>query len=133
MIEGSCHCGRTGWTFDGVSDRATICNCTLCRKIGVLWIYDYIGGKIMLRGEVKSYIRADEPEPCLETVFCPDCSNVLAWRSLTKEENGLLRAAVNIRLAEPELVADIPIRHFDGLVTFKDLPDDDRCVRNYWI
>jgi hypothetical protein len=39
---------------------------------------------------------------------------------------------VNLRLAEPEPVAKIPIDHFDGLVRFEDLPRDGRCVADYW-
>ena len=38
----------------------------------------------------------------------------------------------NLRLAEPEAVAQIPIDHFDGLDTFDDLPRDGRCVADYW-
>jgi len=40
--------------------------------------------------------------------------------------------AVNLRLAEPEGVAHIPIDHFDGLNTFKDQTRDGRCVADYW-
>ena len=40
--------------------------------------------------------------------------------------------AVNIRLAEPDAVAGLPIDHFDGLDSFEDLPDDGRCVRDMW-
>ena len=40
--------------------------------------------------------------------------------------------AVNIRLAEPKAVADLPIDHFDGLDSFEDLPGDGRCVRDMW-
>jgi hypothetical protein len=40
--------------------------------------------------------------------------------------------SVNLRLAEPEAVARIPVDHFDGLDTFDDLPRDGRCVRDYW-
>jgi len=39
---------------------------------------------------------------------------------------------VNLRLAEPETVAQIPIDHFDGLVSFDDVPRDGRCVKDYW-
>jgi hypothetical protein len=39
---------------------------------------------------------------------------------------------VNLRLAEPEAVAQIPIDHFDGLNSFEDLPRDGRCVADYW-
>jgi hypothetical protein len=40
--------------------------------------------------------------------------------------------AVNLRLAEPEPIADLPIDHFEGLVAFEDLPRDGRCIRDYW-
>jgi hypothetical protein len=41
MIEGSCHCGAVTWTFAGEPDGATTCNCTVCRRYGVLWAYDF--------------------------------------------------------------------------------------------
>ncbi len=38
--------------------------------------------------------------------------------------------AVNLRLALPEAVADLPIDHFDGLDTFDDRPSDEAvCTR----
>lgn len=40
--------------------------------------------------------------------------------------------AVNVRLAEPEMVADLPIDHFEGLNSFTDLPRDGRRVFDYW-
>jgi hypothetical protein len=57
---------------------------------------------------------------------------VTYWRAQQLEEDGRRSIAVNLRLAEPELVARIPIDHFDGLDTFKDLPRDGRCVADYW-
>jgi hypothetical protein len=40
--------------------------------------------------------------------------------------------AVNVRLAPPDAVRDLPIDLFDGLDTFEDLPSDGRCVRDLW-
>ncbi|ARO30664.1 hypothetical protein NXC14_CH02742 [Rhizobium sp. NXC14] len=65
-------------------------------------------------------------------MFCPSCAWVLSWRGLRLQKNGRRRIAVNMRLAPPELVADLPIDHFDGLDTFKDLPSDGRRVRDLW-
>jgi hypothetical protein len=53
------------------------------------------------------------------------------WRGLRQDEEGKTRIAVNLRLSEPETVADIPIDHFDGLDTFDDLPRDGKCVSDY--
>jgi hypothetical protein len=42
------------------------------------------------------------------------------------------RIAVNLRLTDPEAVAQLPIDHFDGLESFEDLPRDGRCVGDCW-
>jgi len=39
---------------------------------------------------------------------------------------------VNLRLAEPQAVGDIPIRRLDGLSTWEDLPRDGRTVGDVW-
>jgi hypothetical protein len=65
-------------------------------------------------------------------MFCPRCAAVLAWRGLFGDDQGRIRMAVNVRLSAPEAVADLPIRHFDGLVTFQDAPEDGGCVRDLW-
>ena len=51
---------------------------------------------------------------------------------LVEDEQGRRRMAVNVRLAPPEAVADLPIDRFDGLDSFEDLPGDGRCVRDMW-
>ena len=132
MLDGSCHCGNAKWTLQGDPGSITACNCTLCRRYGTLWAYDYEGERITLAGKTASYVRADEKNPSLEILFCPTCAGVVAWRSLHLDKRGRRRMAVNLRLAEPELVADLPIDHFDGLDTFEDLPSDGRCVRDLW-
>lgn len=57
---------------------------------------------------------------------------MVAWRGLRSSKSGRTRIAVNVRLAPPEEVADLPIDHFDGLESFDDLPRDGRCVRDMW-
>jgi hypothetical protein len=57
---------------------------------------------------------------------------VTYWRAFVLHEGGRRRIAVNLRLTEPEAVAQIPIDHFDGLGRFEDLPRDGRCVGDYW-
>ena len=130
MLTGTCHCGACGWTLEGDPGRVTACNCTLCRRYGTLWAYDFENERIRVSGPVTAYRRGAEPQ--LEILFCPTCAGVVAWRSLTRGPDGLKRIAVNVRLTEPEAVADLPIDHFDGLDTYKDLPSDGRCVRDLW-
>lgn len=131
MLEGTCHCGRTAWRFEGMPESTTACNCTLCRRYGTLWAYDWEGERIAVRGELTSYVRGDMTQT-LEILFCAACAGVVAWRGLELEDNGKRRIAVNLRLTAPEAVAHLPIDHFEGLVTFTDLPRDHRCVSDLW-
>lgn len=128
MIEGSCHCGAVRWSFDGVPDAATACNCTVCRRYGVLWAYDYENEAIRVSGPTRAYMRGR----ALEFHFCPGCGCVAYWRARTPETDGRRRIAVNLRLADPAEVGAIVIDHFDGLDSFDDLPRDGRCVADMW-
>jgi hypothetical protein len=129
MLKGSCHCGAVRWQFEGQPEGATACNCTVCRRYGVLWAYDYEGEGIKVSGNTQKYIRGR----AIEFHFCPVCACIAFWRSRRIGEDGRCRIAVNLRLAEqPEAVGHIPIDHFDGLDTFDDLPRDGRCVADYW-
>ena len=132
MLKGTCHCGAMHWTLEGDPGGITACNCTLCRRYGALWAYDYENERIRLEGEGASYTRKDRANPSLEIVFCPTCGCVMAWRGLYVNEDGRRRIAVNVRMADPDAVADFPIDHFDGLDTFDDLGRDGRCVRDMW-
>lgn len=132
MLRGSCHCGNAKWTLAGDPGSITACNCTLCRRYGTLWAYDYEDERITVSGELTSYSRAGSERPSLEILFCPTCGCVVAWRGLERDEQGRWRMAVNVRLAPPDRVADLPIDHFDGFDTFEDLPSDGRCVRDLW-
>jgi hypothetical protein len=128
MLQGSCHCSSVKWKFDYMPEGATACNCTVCRRYGALWIYDYEDEKVSVTGATTSYIRGK----AIEFHFCSSCGCVSHWRAQRPETDGRRRLAVNVRLAEPEAVAKIPIDHFDGLNTFDDLPRDGKCVADYW-
>jgi hypothetical protein len=127
MIQGSCHCGAVKWTFQGLPEGATACNCTVCRRYGVLWAYDHENEGIHVSGVTTAYVRGK----AIEFHFCPTCGCVAYWRAREAQE-GRRRIAVNLRLTEPEAIAKVPIDHFDGLVTFDDLPRDGKCVADYW-
>lgn len=128
MIEGRCLCGAVSWRYDGTPEGATACNCTACRRYGALWAYAHENDGITVTGETRPYQRAES----LTFNSCPTCGCLVFWRGLQADEQGRVRMAVNLRLAEPESVADIPIDRFDGLDTWDDLPRDGRCVRDYW-
>jgi len=128
MIEGACYCGAARWQLDQLPGSATACNCTACRRYGVLWAYGHEGGNIRVSGDTTAYIRGDS----LSFNFCPQCGGVTHWRGLHTDGQGRRRIAVNLRMTEPGPIAALPIDHFDGLEKWEDLPRDGRCVRDLW-
>ena len=128
MIQGACLCGAVEWRLDALPESATACNCTACRRYGVLWAYDYDGEGIRVSGPTTAYVRGD----ALGFHFCPTCGCVAYWRALQPNAEGRRRIAVNLRLTDPEPIARVPIEHFDGFGTFEDLGQDGRCVADYW-
>ena len=127
-LKGSCHCGAVGWAFAGIPPSATACNCTVCRRYGTLWAYGFEGEDIAVFGVTATHTPGDS----LRFHFCPTCGCVAYWRGIEAPDSGRHRVAVNLRLGDPAAVASVPIRHFDGLGRFEELPQDGRCVADYW-
>ena len=72
------------------------------------------------------------PADALAFHFRPTCGCLADWRPLHPGTDGRRRIAVNLRLAEPDAVGQIPIDHFDGLEKFEGLPRDGKCVAGDW-
>lgn len=132
MIEGSCHCGAVHFTFRGAPGSATICNCSVCRRYGVLWVYDYEGQGIELTAAPEAQGSYSWGPKHVAFRFCRTCGCVTDWRGTATDAEGRRRMAVNLRLADPEQVAAIPLQRFDGRDRFDDLPPDGRCVADVW-
>ena len=128
-LEGSCHCGRAKWTYEGPLESVTACNCTICRRYGALWAYGFRGEVIHVEGPTVHYMRGK----AIEYHFCAHCGCAVAYHGTARDEQGRQRLAVNLRMiGDPALIADLPIDHFDGFGDFVDLPRDGRYVRDLW-
>jgi hypothetical protein len=125
MIEGVCHCGGVRWSFEGVPDSVTACSCTICRRYGALWAYDFDNVGIKVAGATTVYA-------WLGFHFCARCACVAYWRQTQPGKDGRRRMAVNVRLAEPDRVAALAIQRHDGLVDHADFPLDGRSVVDVW-
>ena len=131
-LQGACHCGAAGWALTGDPGAVTSCSCTLCRRYGALWAYDYEAERITLRGAMAAYVRPDTSDPHLEVLFCPTCACLIAWRGLHAAPDGRRRAAVNVRLADPGDVAALALRRLDGLAGFREASGGARRVEDLW-
>jgi hypothetical protein len=130
VIEGSCHCGAVRWRFDGPLESTTSCNCTVCRRYGVLWAYGHEGVEITVEGPTTAYTRG---RGNIGFHFCPTCGCVAYWRATSAAEDGRRRIAVNLRLvSDPGRITSLLIDHFEGLHSFEDLPRDGKRVADVW-
>lgn len=130
IYKGSCHCEKTHWKFDGLIESITACNCTLCRKYGALWAYGHLDVDITVSGETLAYMRGNKHNGFH---FCTSCGCVVYYLANKLNEKGQRRMAVNTRMIDdPNQIANLPIDHFEGLVSFEDLPRDGRCVKDLW-
>jgi hypothetical protein len=115
MMKGSCHCGAVRFTLKHKPEWLTECNCSICRRIGVLWAHAAIDDiEIQCdEGATSSYIQGDKT---LATHTCKCCGCTTHWESLQPEESPNM--AVNCRMLEREELKDIRIRQFDGADTW---------------
>src|SRR3546814_8142170 len=80
-IYGSCHCGAVRLTLPAAPDKATSCNCSLCRRSGGIWAY-YEFGTVSVQGHpgnTEDYIWGDRT---LRNVRCKTCGIVTHWEPL---------------------------------------------------
>lgn len=132
MLTGACHCGGVTWTHSGAPNQATACSCTSCRRYGVLWIYGHEGETIKVTGPLSAYRRSDLEDPVLTFNFCPNCGCVVCWRGEKTDQDGRRKMAVNVRLSEPDTVAHLPIRHFDGHDRWAAVEGHGNTVKDMW-
>jgi len=115
-LQGSCHCGAVRLTLPTAPDKATSCNCSLCRRTGGIWAY-YQFGTVSVQGHpenTESYVWGDRT---LSNVRCKICGIVTHWEPLNAEPGA--RHGVNLRNFEPALLESVVVRRFDGADTWK--------------
>ncbi|MEL6838816.1 MAG: GFA family protein [Pseudomonadota bacterium] len=112
-ITGNCHCGSVTYQYRHTPRWATACNCSVCRRLGALWIYALIP-RITVTGPTTPYARG---EKSLAFHHCQTCGCTTHWENLDPQGDDA-RMAVNLRLADPEVIATVRVRHFDGADTW---------------
>jgi hypothetical protein len=114
MLHGSCHCGAVELRIDAALTEVTDCNCSICRRYGVLWAY-YKDAEVTLTaapGATDEYIWGDR---MLRFIRCKHCGCIMQWRGVTTGT----RTGVNARNFEPAALGDVKIRLLDGADTWR--------------
>ena len=95
-MRGSCHCGKVGLEVPGAPAEVSSCNCSICRKTGILWCY-FRPDEVVIEaadGATEPYIWGDK---CLALHHCVTCGCITHWVNLMPEGD---RMGVNARLLE---------------------------------
>jgi hypothetical protein len=112
MIEASCHCGAVKIEVEDAPEAVTDCNCSICRRYGVLWAY-YEPGRVRITGAPTDIYFWDDHS--LDFHRCKTCGCVTHWSPVDALVN---RMGVNARLMPPEVLEKARIRHLDGAGTW---------------
>ncbi len=123
MIEASCHCGAVRLRVAAPPSEATDCNCSICRRLGALWVYFPPAG-VSIDGleATQRYMRRETAEPpTLAFHRCATCGCTTHWQAL---DPGIDRMGLNARLMSPEVLSRVRVRRFDGALTWTDLDSD---------
>jgi hypothetical protein len=119
VIDASCHCGAVRLTIDAAPETVTDCNCSICRRYGVLWAY-YSPRQVAIvppSGATDIYMW---DERSIEFHRCKTCGCVTHWSAADTARD---RMGVNARLMGPDVLAKARVRRLDGAVTWEYLDD----------
>jgi len=111
VIELSCHCGQVGLAIEIPPTEVTDCNCSICRRYGILWAY-YSPKAVTLNGGATDIYMWDDR--AIEFYRCTACGCVTHWAPVDKRHD---RMGVNARLMPPGVLAQAKVRFLDGAVT----------------
>ena len=106
----SCHCGNVSLQAPE-PEQVAICNCSICRRYAACWAY-YDPETVQIRVERRATAFYQWGDRMVEFHRCPECGCVTHYR--TNERCDRAVTAINMRLAEPEWLATVPVRHIDG-------------------
>ena len=120
MISGSCHCGAVQIELAFRPRKLTECNCSICRRYGVLWSY-WSRKSVKIRAARSTLAKYSWGGKHLEFFHCKKCGCVTHYELRSKEPDA--RMAVNARMLEPADIKGIPRRKFDGAVSWKTVDE----------
>ncbi len=112
MLTASCHCKQVHVTVPRLPDHLTDCNCSVCRRYGVLWCYF---PRLEVRveaaaGATEEYSWGDKG---LRFVRCGNCGCVMYWQSVAIDPADD-RMGINARCFEPPITDQVVVKKYDG-------------------
>ena len=117
-IEASCHCGQVTLTAPRPPETVTDCNCSICRRYGVLWAY-YDPAEVVLPQDGSTEIY-EWDDRSIRFHRCRICGCVSHWYPL---DPARARMGINARLFPLGMLDGVRVRQLDGAVTERYLDE----------
>jgi hypothetical protein len=114
MLKGACHCGAVQITLPRT---ITDCNCSICRRYGVLWAY-YKSSSVGLKAQTADLASYSWGEKSIEFVRCAQCGCVVCWKPLGRTQADY-RMGVNVRNFDPARLMGARLRRLDGASSWR--------------
>ena len=111
MLTATCHCGAVRVTVPRTPRTVTDCNCSICRRYGVLWAY-YKASTVRVEAAPKATRDYSWGRKNLRFVRCATCGCVMCWERISPHPEN--RMGVNARNFEPEVLRSVRVIPLDG-------------------
>jgi len=118
MLSGTCHCKAVRVEIPRRPRMLTNCNCSICRRYGVLWAYYQAASVRVVHepGATESYAWGRR---ALRFVRCRTCGCLMLWERAQPRKVSYV--GINARNFEPGDLGPVWIRALDGADTWKYL------------
>ncbi|CDZ58108.1 GFA family protein [Neorhizobium galegae] len=111
QISGSCHCGNIAFEAEGEFGTAMECNCSLCRRKGVLLAF-VPRSQFQLATPRENLSSYQFNKHVITHYFCASCG--VAPFSEATMPNGAEMAAINLRCVPEIDIATLTVTQYDG-------------------
>ena len=108
---GGCHCGRVRYQVTTTLDPVFDCNCSICRKRGVLWTYVKPAQFKLQSGqdELSDY---QFNKKAIHHLFCRNCG--ISSFAKGRGEDGSEGIGINVRCLDDVAIEALALTPFDG-------------------
>lgn len=111
MLTATCHCGAICVTIPRRPRSVTDCNCSICRRYGVLWAY-YKASTVRLEAKPGSIDTYSWGRGALRFVRCAKCGCVMSWQRTKPDPDR--KIGVNLRNFGLDVLSSARVRPFNG-------------------
>ena len=111
MLTATCHCGAVQVSVPRKPVTVTDCNCSICRRYGVLWAY-YKASTVRIAVKPKATDGYTWGRKALRFVRCATCGCLMYWERVVPDPDR--KMGVNARNLDLAVLKQARIKPLDG-------------------